>query len=71
VSFFCKYTLCKGSLHVACSVQNGKMGLAALVCCDVNVVDRFNFRHQFSLQALLKDKQHFIFVRTGMQQTNT
>jgi hypothetical protein len=33
--FFCKYTLCEGSLHVACSVQIGKMGLAALVCCDV------------------------------------
>jgi len=34
--FCCKYTLCEGSLHVACSVQNGKMGWAALVCCDVN-----------------------------------
>ena len=36
--FFFQCTVCEGSLHVACSVQNGKMGLAAVVCCDVNVV---------------------------------
>ena len=36
--FFCKYALCDGSLHVACSVRNGKMGFAAVVFCDVNVV---------------------------------
>jgi hypothetical protein len=33
-----KCTLCEGSFHVACSAQNGKMGLAAVVCCTVNVV---------------------------------
>jgi hypothetical protein len=35
------------------------------------LLDKFNFRHQFSLQTLLKDKQHFTFLRTGMQQANT
>jgi hypothetical protein len=35
------------------------------------LLDRFNFRCQFLLQTLLKDKQHFTFLRTGMQQANT
>jgi len=35
-------------LHVACSVQNGKLDLAAVVCCDVNVDLIFvtNFRYK-------------------------
>jgi hypothetical protein len=47
--FFCKYTLCEGSLHVACSVQNGKRVWLQWYAVMLMLLDKFNFCHQFSL----------------------
>jgi len=60
------YRLC---CVVVCELETSRMGAPYIYDISrlrVNVVDRFNFRHQFSRQALLKDEQHFVCLRTGM-----